>query len=103
MEEGSELSIDTPDLGLVIGEPVEFRFLTSSTRRDDAAGTMIEDARDLQELAPVEATLEGDAVGALVPISLRARLDEVGTLSLSCVELQGGRAHQLAYNLRERD
>ncbi|MEO6950772.1 MAG: Hsp70 family protein [Polyangia bacterium] len=103
MEEGSELSIDTPDLGLVIGEPVEFRFLTSSTRRDDAAGTMIEDARDLQELAPVEATLEGDAVGSLVPISLRARLDEVGTLSLSCVELHGGRAHQLAYNLRERD
>ena len=103
MEEGSSLSIDTPDLGLVVGEPVEFRFLMSSTRRDDVAGTLVEDARDLQELAPVEAMLEGDAVGSLVPISLRARLDEVGTLSLSCVELQGGRAHQLAYNLRERD
>src|SRR6202012_4308143 len=47
MEEGSERSIDTQDLGLGVGEPVAFRFLTSSTRRDDRAGTMLDDARGL--------------------------------------------------------
>jgi molecular chaperone DnaK (HSP70) len=105
MEEGSELEIDAPELGLVVGEPVEFRFLTSSTRRDDRAGAFV-DAKEgsLTELSPVEATLEGGgAIGELVPVSLRARLDEVGTLQLSCVERGGGRAHRLSYSLRDRD
>ncbi len=106
MEEGTELVIDAPELGLVIGEPVEFRFLTSSTRRDDAAGSFIDatPAVGLTELAPVEATLPSDgAIGELVPVSLRAYLDEVGTLQLSCVERDKGLQHKLAYNLRERD
>ena len=106
MEEGTELVIDAPELGLVIGEPVEFRFLTSSTRRDDAAGSFIDatPAVGLTELAPVEATLPSEgAVGELVPVSLRAHLDEVGTLQLSCVERDKGLQHKLAYNLRERD
>jgi hypothetical protein len=104
MEEGSELTIDAPELGLVVGEPVEFRFLTSSTRRDDRAGVFLETARELTELAPVAATLEGGgSPGEIVPVTLRARLDEVGTLQLACLERAGGRAHQLAYDLRERD
>jgi molecular chaperone DnaK (HSP70) len=107
MEEGTELTIDAPELGLVVGEPVEFRFLTSSTRRDDRAGTFIDAdrARDaLTELAPVAATLEGGGpAGEIVPVTLRAKLDEVGTLQLDCVERVGGRAHRLAYDLRERD
>ena len=55
-----------------------------------------------QFCAPIEATIEGSS-GELVPVSLHARLDEVGTLQLSCVERDGGKAHKLAYNLRERD
>jgi hypothetical protein len=104
MEEGSELSIDVPELGLVVGEPVEFVFLTSSTRKDDQAGTYVAAARELEELAPVEATLEaGGRPGELVPVTLRAHLDEVGTLQLSCVERDSQIAHKLTYNLRERE
>ncbi len=106
MEEGSELALDVADLGLVTGEPVEFRFFTSSTRREDRPGAVL-DARApgaLTELAPVAATLPGEgAAGELVPVTLRVRLDEVGTLQLACVEREGGRAHELAYDLRERD
>ncbi len=107
MEEGSSLTIDAPELGLVVGEPVEFRFLTSSTRREDRAGTFVdvERAKDaFIELAPVAATLEsGGPAGDIVPVTVRARLDEVGTLQLACVERESGRAHQLTYELRERD
>ena len=107
MEEGTELAIDAQELGLVVGEPVEFRFLTSSTRREDKAGAFVDVARaqgELTELAPVAATLEsGGAEGEIVPVTLRAKLDEVGTLQLSCVEREGGHAHRLAYDLRERE
>jgi molecular chaperone DnaK (HSP70) len=107
MEEGSSLTIDAPELGLVVGEPVEFRFLTSSTRREDRAGTFVEveRAKDaFTELAPVAATLEsGGPAGDIVPVTVRARLDEVGTLQLACVEREGGREHQLTYELRERE
>ncbi len=36
MEEGTESDVPGPEFGLVVGEPAEFRFLGSTTRRDDA-------------------------------------------------------------------
>src|SRR5205823_4245714 len=54
MEEGTEADVPGQEFGLVVGEPVEFRFLGSTTRRDDTAGTLIEDWQDqIEELAPV--------------------------------------------------
>jgi hypothetical protein len=64
---------------------------------------MVEDARksDLKELAPVSTTLEGHA-GDVVPVTLRSRVTEVGTLELYCVEA-GGRRWKLEYNVRSHD
>src|SRR5581483_7701229 len=42
MEEGTEAELESRELGLVVGEPAEFRFLSSTTRRDDRVGTLIE-------------------------------------------------------------
>src|SRR5213076_797643 len=39
MEEGTEADVPAQGFGLVVGEPAEFRFLGSSTRRGDAVGT----------------------------------------------------------------
>jgi molecular chaperone DnaK (HSP70) len=105
MEEGTEADVTNDELGLVVGEPAEFRFLSSSTRREDRAGTMVEDARrdDLQQLTPV-ATALGDGgeanAGELVPVTLRSRVTEIGTLELFCVE-RGGKQHKLEFNVRE--
>ncbi len=97
MEEGSEVELDEP-FGLYVGEPASFRFFGSSTRRDDHVGTVA--APDaLDELAPIETTLEGDE-GALVPVRLHARVTEIGTLELSAVEDGGGRRWKLSYNVR---
>ena len=38
MEEGTEAELPPHELGVVVGEPVRFRFFGSSVRRDDRAG-----------------------------------------------------------------
>ncbi len=104
MEEGTEADAASQSFGLVIGEPAEFRFLASSTRREDKAGQLLEAADDsMQELAPVATTLEAGPAdsGTLVPVRLHSRVTEVGTLELWCQEEQGARRWKLEYDLRE--
>ena len=105
MEEGTEAELPAREFGLVIGEPAEFRFLSSSTRRDDHVGTLVDEVDDsIQELAPVSTMLgdEKDArAGQVVPVHLRSRVTEVGTLELWCDEAEGGRRWKLEYNVRE--
>ena len=92
MEEGTDAKLPLHQLGLVVGEPVRFRFFGSSVRRDDQAGTELEDwtPEELQELAPIEITLpsEGREDGDVVPIHLSASITPVGTLLLEAVPLQ---------------
>lgn len=107
MEEGTSLDVPGQELGLIVGEPVEFRFLASSVRRGDQVGDVIEEvAADsgLEELAPVHATLpagEGRA-GTLIPVHLRSHLTEVGVLELFCVARDGEQRWKLEYDVRER-
>jgi len=105
MEEGTEAELESRELGLVVGEPAEFRFLSSTTRRDDRVGTLIEQVDEsLTELAPVS-TVMGDEkaadAGHLIPVDLRSRVTEIGTLELYCVEKNGPRKWKLEYNVRE--
>ena len=52
MEEGTETDVPGPEIGLVVGEPAQFRFLGSTIRRDDSVGTILErwNTEELQEL-----------------------------------------------------
>ena len=51
MEEGTDIRIPGREFGLVVGEPAEFRFFTSATRKNDQPGDLIEDfGDDLEEL-----------------------------------------------------
>ncbi len=90
MEEGTEASL-AQELGVVVGEPVRFRFFGSSVRRDDRAGTVLDDWKGdgLEELPPVEMTLPADGrrEGDVVPVRLRSRATEVGTLLLEAEPL----------------
>jgi hypothetical protein len=89
MEEGTEARLPPHELGVVVGEPVRFRFFGSSVRRDDEAGTELESwaEGELEELAPIEVTLppEGRREGDVVPVRLRAIVTPVGTLELEAV------------------
>jgi hypothetical protein len=91
MEEGTSVELPVQELGLIVGEPVRFRFFSSSVRRDDLVGSALEDAPEhLEELPPIEVTLppEGRRSGDVVPVNLRASVTEVGTLLLEAVALR---------------
>jgi hypothetical protein len=93
MEEGTEAEVATLELGLVVGEPVRFRFFGSSVRRQDQVGTVLEtwDEEDLQDLGEIEATLPaaGRRPGDVVPVRLRATATETGTLLIEALESGG--------------
>jgi hypothetical protein len=101
MEEGTELRIPGREFGLVVGEPAEFRFYHSATRKNDEPGALIEDASDeLAELSPVEVNLTGN-MGEVVPVTLETVVTETGLLQLWCVA-RDGRRWKLEFNVREQ-
>ena len=105
MEEGTEAKIPDREFGLVIGEPAEFRFLSSTVRKQDQIGTLIEDWGDeVQELNPLEVTLhiEGQE-DSVLPARLESRVTEIGTLELWCVSRDGEHRWKLEFNIREND
>jgi hypothetical protein len=102
MEEGTTVDLPAEELGVVVGEPAQFRLFGTTNRHEDRAGSIVEDERALDELPLVEATLpaEGRAPGEVVPVHLRSHVTEIGTLELECVE-PGGKAWRLEFNLRQ--
>jgi hypothetical protein len=103
MEEGTEARIPGREFGLVVGEPAEFRFFHSATRKNDQPGDLIEDIGDeLTELSPMEARFEGGAEASeVVPVSFETVVTETGMLQLWCVA-RDGRRWKLEFNVRER-
>jgi hypothetical protein len=95
MEEGGELELPGQEFGLVVGEPVHFRFFGSSTRRQDQIGEVLESwgPDELQELNEIQATLpaDGRAPGDVVQVKLHALATEAGTLELAAVSRDGQR------------
>lgn len=105
MEEGTEVDVPSSDLGLIVGEPAVFRFLGSTTRREDPVGAILDrwEPDELEELAPLETALpvEGDAEGQTVPVRLHSNVNEVGTLELWCQSTRDKRRWKLEFNVRE--
>ncbi len=103
MEEGTERRIPGREFGLIVGQPAEFRFYTSATRKNDQPGDLIEDFGDeLQELSPMEVSFgSGESSAEVVPVSFETVVTETGTLQLWCVS-RDGRRWKLEFNVRER-
>ena len=105
MEEGTSAALPDREFGLVVGEPAEFRFLSSLVRKTDRPGTLIEDwGDDLEELSPLEVTLAVAGKDDMtVPVSIESRVTEIGTLDLWCVARGGADRWKLELNIRERE
>ncbi len=105
LEEGSASQAPPQELGLVVGEPVRFRFFGSSVRRDDDTGALLERWNDdeLVELGQIEATLptEGNSPGEVVPVRLRGRVSELGTLVLEALSRGGEHVWKVELDVRE--
>jgi hypothetical protein len=89
-EEGQEIRLDQPELQLLANTPVAFRLYSSLSRTEDAAGDvvsfasgsdMLDPASDPRLHAPLRAVIRfGKGGERHIPVSLGARLTEVGTL-----------------------
>lgn len=105
MEEGSGVEVPGRELGLVVGQPVQFKFFGSTVRRDDPAGTLLDFWQDgeLEELPAIQATLpvEGRQPGEVVPVRLAARVTEVGTLCLEAIPRDGSERWQVELEVRD--
>ncbi len=104
MEEGTEAMIPDREFGLVVGEPAEFRFLSSSVRKQDKIGSLLEDwGADIEERSPLEVTLKLDGQqGTVVPVRLETRITELGTLEVWCVTRDSAHRWKLELNIREK-
>lgn len=104
MEEGTEQELPHDEFGLVIGEPVRFRFFGSNTRREDKVGTRLDYWTDeeLDELDEIEITLpeEGRRPGEVVPVHLCAAVTEVGTLELQAVSQKDHGRWKIEFDVR---
>jgi molecular chaperone DnaK (HSP70) len=98
LEEGSSVPLPGREFALVVGEPAQFRFFQSAVRKNDEAGSIIDDVnQDFEELAPIEVTLDG--AGELTRVTLEAAVTETGLLQLYCVA-RDGRRWRLEFNVR---
>ena len=104
MEEGTQEELPDDEFGLVIGEPVRFRFFASNIRREDKVGTRLEYWTDeeLSELDEIEITLpeEGRRPGEVVPVHLCAAVTEVGTLELQAVSQKDSGRWKIEFDVR---
>jgi hypothetical protein len=68
MDEGADLRIPNREFGLLVGEPAEFRFLTSAVRKNDQPGDLIEDIGDDLVFQVAGQRVEAPLWAALPPV-----------------------------------
>jgi len=107
MEEGSEVQVPGEEIGLIVGEPAQFRFFSSAVRKSDQPGDVLErwSEDELLETDSLEATLP--AIGSaseeegFVPVRFESRLNELGVFELWCVSTVTGERWKLEFSVRE--
>ena len=104
MEEGTQSTVPDREFGLVVGEPAEFRFLSSTIRKQDRVGDLLENwGGEIEELDPLEVTLTVEGrQGSVLPVRLESRVTEIGTLELWCASRDGTNRWKLELNIREK-
>ncbi|WP_417880601.1 Hsp70 family protein [Vibrio sp.] len=107
MEEGSHVELSSQEFGLVIGQPVQFQFYGSTTRREDEVGTHLDywAPEELEELPEIQVTLdakEGRNVGDVVVVNIAATITEIGTLELEAIAKDNGQKWLVEFSVRQQ-
>ncbi len=110
-EEGQEIRLEKPELELLANTPVAFRLYSSLSRTEDAAGDvvsltasedMLNPASDPRLHAPLRAVIRfGKGGERRVPVTLGARLSEVGTLEAWAESKVSEHRWRLQFQLRK--
>ena len=106
MEEGSQANVPSQEFGLIIGQPVQFKFFGSTVRRDDVAGTHLDwwQPEEMEELPTIQMTLpvsEGRSAGEVIPVKLASHVTELGMLCLEAIATDNGQKWQVEFDVRE--
>jgi molecular chaperone DnaK (HSP70) len=102
-QEGNEIAIAHHDFDLLMGQPVLFPLASSSVRPDDKPGDLVKaDPDSIRELPPLQTLMRVSrkAKAERAPVSLAARVTEVGTIELWCQSRTDERRWRLQIQLR---
>jgi molecular chaperone DnaK (HSP70) len=106
MEEGSEIEVPSDEIGLVVGEPVKFRFFSSSVRKKDKPGDLLTQwgENELEETDSLESKLPADErfVEGYVPVHFLSRITELGVFELWCKSTISEDSWKLQFSVREK-
>lgn len=104
MEEGTEIDVPSGEIGLVLGEPAQFRFFNAAVRKQDQPGHVLDtwSPEELSETDSLETTLPLDAAheGPYVPVRFQSRITELGMFELWCVSTQTAGRWKLEFSVR---
>ncbi len=105
MEEGTHQSVPSNEIGLIVGQPVRFRFFSSKTRKDDQPGALLDQwsEKELIETDPLVATLPQDGDEAYVPVKFESKITELGVFELWSVGARQPGQWKLEFSVREED
>ena len=104
MEEGTSADVPGEEIGLVVGEPAHFRFFSSSVRKADRPGEVVEHwtEEELIETDSMEAALQASSANeeGYVPVRFESRITELGVLELWCVGTRSDERWKLEFSVR---
>ncbi len=104
MEEGTSLDVPSDEVGLVVGESAHFRFFSSSVRRDDKPGDVLDHwtEDELSETDSLETSLAADEAidEPYVPVRFQSQISEVGMFELWCVSTKTDNRWKLEFSVR---
>jgi molecular chaperone DnaK (HSP70) len=111
-EEGQEIKLEQPEIRLLANTPVAFRLYSSLSRADDAVGDLVsfepnedmtDPASDPRLHAPLRAVIRfGKGGERQIPVSIGARLSEVGTLEAWAESKVSEHRWNLQFQLRKQ-
>ncbi|HMA65947.1 MAG: Hsp70 family protein [Fibrobacterota bacterium] len=105
MEEGTNINVPSDETGLVLGDTVNFRFFSSSVRKDDNAGDILQgwNEDELSETDSLETSLPSNDKfsDGYVPVKFESRITELGMLELWCKSTISDDAWKLEFSVRE--
>jgi hypothetical protein len=105
MEEGTETDVPSDEIGLVVGEPAQFRFFSSPVRKQDQPGDVLPSwsEGELAETDPLETELPPDQAVEedYVPVRFHPKVTELGMLELWCYSTKSEGKWKLEFSVRE--
>ena len=105
MEEGTSADVPSDEIGLVVGEPATFRFFSSTVRKQDRPGQLLENwsESEIEETDSLEANLPQaqNIEEGYVPVKFRSVINELGVFELWCVSTVADQKWKLEFSVRE--